>query len=71
MYTSDMIKTEIETNTATEATKENKMNTVELGNNESYVTGISKNNDGTYTALTATRSKDFKTFNGAQRWMVR
>ena len=32
-------------------------------------TGINKNNDGTYTAITLAKSKVFKTLNGAQKWM--
>ena len=31
--------------------------------------GIYKNNDGTFTAMTRTQSKDFKTYKGAEKWM--
>ena len=46
-----------------------KMKILDLGNNESVVKGIFKNHDGTYTALTFTQSKTFKTLAGAKRWM--
>ncbi|MCP4700487.1 MAG: DUF1391 domain-containing protein [Gammaproteobacteria bacterium] len=42
---------------------------IDLGNNESVSSGIHQNNDGTYTAMTFTRSKEFKTLAGAQRWL--
>jgi len=44
------------------------MKTLDLGNNESISTGISANNDGTFTAMTFTQSKTFKTLNGAKKW---
>lgn len=44
---------------------------LDLGNNESLSTGISKNSDGTYTALTFTQSKTFKTLNGAEKWLAK
>lgn len=47
------------------------MGKLNLGNNESLVSGISKNNDGTFTALTFTQSKDFKTLNGAKKWLLK
>ena len=45
--------------------------TINTGNNEQISTGIYKNNDGTYTAMTFTKSKDFKTLKGAQKWLAR
>ena len=42
-----------------------------LTNNESSVSGISANTDGTYTALTPTISKDFKTVKGAAAWLAK
>ena len=45
--------------------------TLDLGNNESLTRGIFANSDGTYTALTYTQSKTFKTFAGAQKWFAR
>ena len=49
---------------------EHEMNTTfDTGNNEQISIGIYKNNDGTYTAMTFTKSKDFKTLKGAQKWM--
>jgi hypothetical protein len=50
--------------------KGNTMNTIDLGNNESVSKGITQNNDGTYTAMTYSKSKDFKTLKGAQRWLA-
>lgn len=47
-----------------------KMNkTIDLGNNESASYGVFKNNDGTFTAMTFTKSKDFKTEKGAEKFM--
>jgi len=43
---------------------------ISLGNNETLARGISKNNDGTFTALTFSASKTFKTYAGAVRWMA-
>ncbi|UJH95923.1 protein of unknown function DUF1391 [Pantoea phage Nafs113] len=43
----------------------------DMGNNESVKTGVVKNTDGTFTALTFTKSKDFKTEAGAQKWFDR
>ena len=47
------------------------MTTLDLGNNEVLSTGITKNSDGTYTALTFTQSKTFKTVKGAERWLTK
>ena len=47
------------------------MKTLDNGNNETLSTGIAKNNDGTYTALTFTQSKTFKTLNGAEKWLAK
>ncbi|EAM4563142.1 TPA: DUF1391 domain-containing protein [Salmonella enterica] len=47
------------------------MKAIDLGNNESVVYGVFPNNDGTFTAMTFTRSKTFKTEAGAQRWLTR
>jgi hypothetical protein len=47
------------------------METLDLGNNETLSKGISKNNDGTFTALTFTQSKTFKTLNGAKKWLAK
>jgi hypothetical protein len=44
---------------------------IDLGNNEAARRGITKNSDGTYTAMTFTRSRDFKTLKGAQRWLAK
>ena len=51
-------------------TKGNKMKTLNLGNNETLSKGVSKNTDGTYTAMTFTKSKTFKTVKGAEKWMA-
>lgn len=44
---------------------------IDLGNNESLTRGIFKNNNGTYTALSWSQSKTFKTYNGAYKWLTR
>lgn len=58
---------------ATPALRGNEVNmdTLNLGNNESLVCGVSPNLDGTFTAMTYTRSKTFKTAVGARRWLAR
>jgi len=45
--------------------------TLDLGNNESLTRGVFENQDGTFTALTFTRSKEFKTKAGAIRWFLK
>ncbi|HBA6943383.1 TPA: DUF1391 domain-containing protein [Escherichia coli] len=47
------------------------MDTIDPGNNESLVCGVFPNQDGTFTAMTYTRSKTFKTKAGACRWLAR
>lgn len=48
------------------------MNTThDMGNNEATKTGVFPNGDGTFTAMTFTKSKPFKTETGAQRWLSR
>lgn len=47
------------------------LKTLDTGNNESLVRGIAANQDGTYTALTFTQSKTFKTRAGAEKWLAR
>lgn len=47
------------------------MEKLNLGNNESVVRGVFKNEDDTFTALTFSRSKTFKTEPGANRWFLR
>ena len=42
-----------------------------LTNNDTFATGISKNIDGTYTALTPSISQDFKTVKGATAWLAK
>ena len=44
---------------------------IDLGNNESLSRGINKNVDGTFTVLTFTKSREFKTLKGAERWLKR
>lgn len=46
-----------------------KMQKIDLGNNESIVCGVFPNQDGTFTAMTYTKSKTFKTETGARRWL--
>lgn len=40
-------------------------------NNESIALGIFANNDGTFTAMTYSQSKTFKTQKGAVKWYER
>ncbi|OIN22303.1 hypothetical protein AO411_2017080 [Salmonella enterica subsp. enterica serovar Sarajane] len=47
------------------------MKTIDPGNNESLVYGVFPNQDGTFTAMTFTRSKTFKTETGAKNWFKR
>lgn len=47
------------------------MTTIDLGNNEQISTGIFDNGDGTFTAMTFTASKTFKTRKGAEKWLAR
>jgi hypothetical protein len=47
------------------------MKQYDMGNNERLSVGIEKQNDGTYLALTFTKSKYFKTRKGAERWLER
>jgi hypothetical protein len=42
---------------------------IDLGNNDSLTRGIFKNTDGTFTAMTFSSSKTFKTQAGAIRWI--
>lgn len=44
------------------------MNTLTIGQ-KTVSRGIHKNNDGTFTAMTYTQSKDFKTKKGAEKWL--
>jgi hypothetical protein len=45
--------------------------TLDLGNNESVTRGVFANADGTFTALTFTKAKYFKTLAGANKWFAR
>ncbi len=58
---------------ATPALRGNEVNvdTIDLGNNESLVYGAFPNQDGTFTTMTYTKSKTFKTETGARRWLER
>lgn len=48
------------------------MNTThDMGNNETVKTGVFPNTDGTFTALTFTKRKTFKTEAGALKWFNR
>lgn len=47
------------------------MDTIDLGNRESLVCGVFPNQDDTFTAMTYTKSKTFKTESGARRWLAR
>ncbi|ELY5939590.1 DUF1391 domain-containing protein [Cronobacter sakazakii] len=47
------------------------MTNLDLGNNESLTCGVFRNSDGTFTAMTFTKSKTFKTEAGAVKWFNR
>jgi hypothetical protein len=42
--------------------------TINTGNNETLSRGVFPNNDGTFTAMTYSQSKTFKTQAGANKW---
>ena len=44
--------------------------TINTGNNETISRGVFKNADGTFTAMTYSQSKTFKTQAGALRWLA-
>jgi len=44
---------------------------IDMGNNEAISTGVYKNADGTFTAMTFCESKTFKTIKGARRWLAK
>ena len=44
---------------------------VKMNNNESFVLGVFPQQDGTFTALTFTASRNFKTRAGAEKWLVK
>jgi hypothetical protein len=50
--------------------KNNTTTKIQMNNNESLTRGITRNNDGTFTALTFSASKTFKTQAGAVRWLA-
>lgn len=47
------------------------MKTLDLGNNEQISKGVFDNGNGTFTVMTFTQSKDFKTRKGAEKWLAR
>ncbi len=47
------------------------METLDLGNNESISRGVIQQADGTWLAMTFSRSKYFKTEAGARKWFAR
>lgn len=51
--------------------KKNPSKTYDLGNNEKATIGVFKEKDGTFQALTFTKSKYFKTLAGAKRWFLK
>ena len=51
--------------------QEQHMKTLNQGNNETLSRGVVPERDGTFTALTFSASKNFKTRAGAERWLAR
>lgn len=47
------------------------MNKLDLGNNEELSFGIFEESNGTFTAMTFTQSKNFKTKKGAEKWLAK
>jgi len=47
------------------------MKTLDQGNNEQISKGVFDNGDGTFTAMTFTQSKTFKTQKGAEKWLAK
>jgi len=45
--------------------------TIQTGNGESLSKGVFANNGGTFTAMTFSQSKDFKTRKGAEKWLAK
>ena len=45
--------------------------TINTGNNETLSRGVFANNDGTFTAMTYSQSKTFKTQSGANKWYAK
>jgi len=45
--------------------------TLDLGNNETLSHGVFLQDDGTYLALTFTKSRTFKSRKAAERWLAR
>lgn len=45
--------------------------TYDMGNNEQASTGVFENSNGTFTAMTFTQSKEFKTRKGAEKWLAK
>ena len=45
--------------------------TLDLGNNETASAGVIAEKNGTFTAVTFSTSKTFKTLAGARRWLAR
>ena len=43
--------------------------TLNQGNNEKISKGVYANDDGTFTAMTFSKSKTFKTQKGAEKWL--
>lgn len=41
---------------------------IQCENNESVALGVFSNHDGTFTAMTYSKSKTFKTLKGAVKW---
>lgn len=44
--------------------------TIDMGNNETASRGVFPQADGTFLAMTFTKSRTFKTFAGARRWLA-
>ena len=47
------------------------MEVISLGNNEFLSNGVCKNSNGTFTAVTFSKSRTFKTESGAKKWLAK
>jgi hypothetical protein len=44
---------------------------IDQGNNETLSMGVFENADGSFTAMTFSQSKDYKTRAGAEKWLAK
>ena len=57
--------------TLNQGTRSKTVKTLNQGNNEQLSKGVFDNGDGTFTAMTFSQSKTFKTAKGAEKWLAK